>query len=281
MVTLTNLTNDAVVLSKGTVISTSIDPVVRYSLDQDVNIPAGAGSTVSASVTALQAGSAGNQPVDALTVVEGALGAEVNVTNEAPISGGQDEQSLSPKEADYTKLQIQLLGQLRSQATAQMESAGEQLIENTLDNGEVTSSVRSLDPGQPGEQISLTLTVRFTGLVYAQKDLDTLLDGALTASLASNEVNYSGRFQSTHEKLIEVSTDGEDAKWQQVVTAQVGPAVNTASLAQALAGKSRSDSITLIQADLPSSHLPQITIYPFNRLQLPFAAYRIQIQVHP
>jgi Baseplate J-like protein. len=278
LVTLTNLTNAPIELPKGTIITTGAEPVLRYSTDTEVTIPAGANATASVGVTAQQAGESGNQPTGALTVVEGIWGAELNVTNAAPLSGGQDQQSPAPTEADYTNLQSKLLQQLSLQAAAEIESSGEKLIPHTLSAGEVTSSVRSLDPGQPGEQINLTLTVRFTGLVYEQQDLEHLLDGALAASLASNEVNYSGAVHSSLQNSVEVASDNV-AKWQETVTAQVGPSVEADALTELLAGKSRDEATVLLQSRFPSQHLPQISIYPFNFLRLPFAAYRIRIQV--
>ena len=277
-VTFTNLTNSPVTVPQGTIISTSSDAEIRFATIADVIVPSGVENTALEGVKALQAGASGNLTAGELNVLEGSLGAEIDVSNDLPLSGGSDEQAPSPTEEDYRIVQNELLSQLRQQVINEFSNIDEQLILNTLDNGKIVSEERSLDPGQPGDQFNLTITSNFTGLVYSQANLVTLANQAMAASLDVSETNYSRTvvLQPYNAANVVVSSDG--ASWQQSVTATVGPAIDKNAFSQLIAGKKIDEAEKLIKENIPSRKNPIIAIYPFNVNWLPFAGYQIQIQ---
>jgi hypothetical protein len=277
-VTFTNLTNQSIVVPKGTVISTINDPVIRFSTLLEAFVPAGKNPIVSIDVQAEQAGSTGNLESGTLVVIEGSLGESLTVTNNSPTSGGTDLQAPSPTEQDYAKINDQLKAQLRKQAISEIAVSDERLITESLDSGKVVSEVRSLEPGLPGEQFNLSLTVRFTGLVYSENDLELLAGKAMSAGLiSSNESNYSGEVQlKATDTSVEISSDG--TKWKETAIADVGPIIDANYLASLVSGKKISEASQLLQAKVPSKSTPIINVYPFGWMRLPWASYQIQIQ---
>jgi hypothetical protein len=229
-------------------------------------------------VQAEQAGSTGNLESGTLVVIEGSLGESLTVTNNSPTSGGTDLQAPSPTEQDYAKINDQLKAQLRKQAISEIAVSDERLITESLDSGKVVSEVRSLEPGLPGEQFNLSLTVRFTGLVYSENDLELLAGKAMSAGLiSSNESNYSGEVQlKATDTSVEISSDG--TKWKETSIADVGPIIDANYLASLVSGKKISEASQLLQAKVPSKSTPIINVYPFGWMRLPWASYQIQIQ---
>ena len=277
-VTFNNLSREPVVVPKDTVVSTASDPVVRFQTASEITVPAGRVSNESVAVQALQAGVSGNLGESALTVVEGSLGVKLAVTNELPTSGGIDQLAPSPTDQDYEKLKSELLNRLRQKAAAEIETVDEKLIDGSLNSGTITSEVHLLEPGTPGEQFALTLSVRFSGLVYSESDLQLLARQAMTVSLIStNGENYSGEVKlSMKSSDIEFSEDG--ARWQETASALVGQKVDVNKLTQAIAGKKISDARQFLLANLPSRANPVISVFPPGWNWLPFAGYQIQIQ---
>ena len=167
--------------------------------------------------------------------------------------------------------------QLQRQALTELATNGDVLITNSLDNGNVVSEVRSLEPGQPGEQFSLTITVRFSGLVYSQSDMTRLVDQAMAASLGKNERNYSGKIDRKDD-LTEAIISTTGAKWQEVVTAEISPAVDNSSLAEVISGKPVNLAAQILQEKIDLVKNPSIIILPSGWKWLPFASYQIHIK---
>ena len=273
-----NLTTEPVVVPKDTMVSTVGDPVVRFQTVSEITVPAGKVNRELVAVQAVQAGVSGNLNESALTVVEGPLGVKLAVTNELPTSGGNDQLAPSPTDQDYEKLKNELLSRLREKAVAGIETPDEKLIDGSLNSGTVTSEVRSLEPGTPGEQFALTLSVRFSGIVYSESDLQLLARQAMMASLTSSDgENYSGEVKlSMKNPDIVLSEDG--ARWQETASALVGQKVDVNKLTQAIAGKKISDARQFLLANVPSRANPVISVFPPGWNWLPFAGYQIQIQ---
>lgn len=277
-VVFTNLTTEPAVVPKDTVVSTASDPAVRFQTVSEIMVPAGKVARESVAIQAIQAGVSGNLDESALTIVEGPLGVKLSVTNELPTSGGTEQLAPSPTDGDYEKLKSELLKRLRQKAATEIETMDEKLIDGSFNSGTVTSEVRSLEPGTPGEQFTLTLSVRFSGLLYSESDLQLLARQAMAASLISSAgENYSGEVKlSLKNPDIKISVDG--AHWQETVSAMVGQRVDVNQLTQAMAGKKISDARQFLLANVPSRANPVISVSPPGWNWLPFAGYQIQIQ---
>lgn len=276
----TNLTDQAVALPAGTVVTTSSQPPVRYMTLQPVRIDAGNGKTGRASVQAVLAGSAGNQPAGALRSVEGALGLLVLANNPSAIAGGSDRISPAPSEKDYNALRDRLLSELRATALQEIGSQagqGVRILESTLQSVKVIEETRTPEENQPGDFARLTLRVEFSGWVIRESDLQQVANTALNASLPSGSVSLT----SSAEVAFLTDPAQDDAglvRWRIRAERPVEAAWSPDSLARYAAGKSPAQAAAGITAmmDLPTP--ARVRVSPSWWPRLPFLSFRIQVE---
>ena len=100
----TNLGQEDVNIPSGTVVSTNSTPPIRFSTLNPVLLSAAEDEFVEVPIQAIQAGSSGNVPSDAIVVVESQLNQVISVTNPKLISGGTDRRILGPSDLDRERL---------------------------------------------------------------------------------------------------------------------------------------------------------------------------------
>ena len=76
-----NLNIGKAVILSGTVVRTTGNPAVRFATTTDAIMPAGVARTVDVPIQAVDPGTSGNLPADALVAIEGDLGTSLAVTN--------------------------------------------------------------------------------------------------------------------------------------------------------------------------------------------------------
>lgn len=270
-----NQTINAVNIPAGTILSTTGDQIIQFETTSPVTIKGGAGSSVMAPIKALVAGSSGNVKEGQITQIEGNLGSLVTVRNESDLSGGADQDAPSPTEEDYSKLKTRLMSDLKEKASSQINSEIKKIIPESIDKGTVISETRSIEPGQPGQNITLTMTVKFTGLSYRVKDLDLLIRKVVETNLGSTRNLYLDQISS---EIQDVQIENDSAKWHDSVQISVIPKVDDSEIAQDISGSSIESAIGIINTKVDSRQPAEIRVKNiFNRV--PLAAFRIQFQV--
>jgi hypothetical protein len=278
-VILTNLSNQLVTLPKGTIIETAGEPVSKFLTDEEVSIPSGKSSEIEVTVTAEMPGTQGNVAAGSLSVLEGTQGAVLTVTNLEPFTGGGENESPTPTQSDLDAVKKELLAELKEQAVSEL-TGGDQLM---LSSSEITTTVlsesSSVEPGQPGDSFTLSLEVRFATIAVSQQDLQSLAEQTFTASLANVEALYSlpGQFQL--EEVGSQQAQEEGTSWNQKMTAQIGPRIDTEQLAAQLAGMSAQEAINYLGTHYALTKAPVIQIFPAFWQRLPEASFRITFQV--
>ena len=279
-VTFINLTKNDIVVPAGTIISTADPESIRFVTSDSVTVMGVSTEPVSVGVKALQAGSSGDVDQDTLTVIEGTLGSLLTVTNSSPISGGADEQAPSPTEADYAKLKKSLLNQLSIEATQTLQQQeGLQLIDGSLDEGKTIEETRSVEPGQPADSFSLTIRVKFTGLMITSSDLEKIATEVMNASLSKGQKTYCDGV--TIQQLDK--PDGslaEGMKWNIFVSCAVGADFDALSLTKLVTGKKIEEARTILLAQFQSRAEPFITTFPADWKWMPLASFNINVEVH-
>ncbi|MHC1741150.1 MAG: baseplate J/gp47 family protein [Anaerolineaceae bacterium] len=277
-ITFTNLTNLPITIPAGTIVSSKIDPSIRFSTLQDVILPSGKDPTAIAEVKAINPGANGNQGAGIITVVEGSIAEGIEAINDLPITGGSDEQAPSPTEQDYLQAKNRLMQELKQKALEEFKGMPEILIPDSLDDGKIVSEQRTLEPGQPGEQFNLIIAAKFTGFVYSASDLNLLSNMVLAASLGSVDSNYVGSIDHQSNTASQVVISENGAKWSEIITAQIGPVINKSLLAQLITGKNKEETEQILLSNVNSRQSPNISIQPSFWKWLPLVSYQIQIQ---
>jgi hypothetical protein len=185
LVRFTNLTDQAVDIPVGTIVSDAGSPAIRFLTTRDGQVGPGPKISTDIPVEALNPGEDGNLADNAIKAIEGSLGLTLTATNPYAMTGGTSNLSLAARQADYDQLHERLVKRLQQAALDQMMktlATGDQLIQDTLQVKQVLDEKESPAPGQPAEDASLSLRLEFTGLVISGSDLHSLALAALDAT---------------------------------------------------------------------------------------------------
>ncbi len=277
-VVFTNLTDQILTIPTGTVVSTADEDPIRFVTESEVTLPVSAHDSQSVIVKALLPGSSGNVAAGQIQLVEGNLGGLIEVNNPTDGSGGTDSRAASPTEEDYEGLKTELTAELLAQASASFGlDADFQVIDRSIAVVKEISQSRTIEPGQPGEEAGLALTLEIRGLGYSKKEMQQLAMESLAASLAKNEAIYADAAVVCN--TTNPSGDAESGyRWEVAASTQVGPLVDAAAVASLIAAKpyeqASSELSQTIELAAPPRYDPFLS--PFA---LPWAEFRIQVEV--
>lgn len=278
LVEFTNLSGQELLLPAGTVVSTADETPIRFETEGEVTLPAGTQKPMEVQVKALTAGNTGNVAAGQIQVVEGSLGGLVEVTNPEPASGGADSQAASPSEADYEILKNELVTELTQKAVnAFKEDPDFQLIPGSVKVKSILAETRSIEPGQPGEDATLSLDVEMSGAGYSQADMDLLSSEVLRAGLADDEQIFINTVTSVNKDGF--SGDGAGGyRWSQMATTQVGQKVDAEKVRQMISGKGYTRAVKMLEGTYSLGTPPTFRRF-FSPFFLPLAEFRIQVEV--
>ena len=256
----TNISTQAVTIPIGTVLITNDENQTKFVTLTDAVLEPGTKSDA-VEIKAIVAGTTGNVTAGSITLIEGQLAGLLDVSNEAPTTGGEDVEAPSPTEEDYAALREQMLVALRQEALSLYPQGDIELIAATLDEGTVTSEIRSVDPGTAADTFSLTINVEFKGLTYARADLNQLVNGAMEASLGAGTMVYGQGVDFEDSSQVTGDIAG-GANWSITASAQTGPEIDDNSLLTAISGKTTSEAMVLIENLIPSREATAIKTFP-------------------
>ncbi len=170
-VILRNPTANEIVVPQGTTLT--IYQGASYTTDTEVTVPAAANNVAgetTVAVTATEPGTAGNAEAGLLTGVVPDLGVHYS-NRDAAIEGGTDIEVPIVAEADVQALEDKFINEQTRAATIGWNSQlpeGQAVVEPSVNAEPIdfNSLTLSAQPGQEAEEISVSGTVRATGLVY-------------------------------------------------------------------------------------------------------------------
>ncbi len=279
-ITLTNLTNTALVIPAGELIASGGDGSIKFSTQNEVELPAEVGSSVEVLVKAVLPGEKGNISEGDLNVVLGTLSGQVLATNTAATMGGTNTVMASPTEADIEKVRLTILEKLGQEALEFFSSGideGERLIEASLKVEEITSEEISPRSGQPADQFSITMEVVFSSLVYNQSDLEQLGKMILNANIPAGWTAKRDSFYMTPITSPTMAPDGQ-VSWSISIAQLLLEELNVQPLIHALLGKNRSDAQDYLESNLDLRESPLITISPSFWPWMPLLPFQARIE---
>ncbi len=187
-----NLTQSDLTIPAGTVVYTTGSPVIRFQTSITTHLPAGPTHFVEVPIIAVEAGSSGNVPADAIQAIEGSLSLSCAVTNPDPTTGGTDLNATAAADADRQRLHNMLMARIDQTARQQLAASigpEDLLLANTVQAGQPLQEIYDPPAGQPGRSLKLTVQVQYTAQYVAAQDLtqlsQTVLDGSLPAGFVS------------------------------------------------------------------------------------------------
>jgi hypothetical protein len=260
-------------IPRGTLILTANN--IRFSTDQDVQVPALSLGTTKVGVTAVEAGITGNVDARALTRIEGPGIANIVPRNDRPIAGGTDRDGKVVTAEDVAKLKEQLQQRARDQALAELyaRAGGDRSL--------VQQSVRlrpegeAFDPGADAEadQVNGRLAMVASAVVFVNSDFNGLVQKTFLATAGAGfDLPISQLGVGTPEVL---GVDDNKVRIRTRSTAGLVKQVNGEEIVEKLRWKSPAEARAVLSRTDGLSGAPRIEISPDWALR----AYRVEVSV--
>jgi len=248
---------------------------IRFTTDQDVQVPALSLGTTRVGVTAADAGPGGNVDARALVRIDGPGIANIIPRNDRPIAGGTDRDGKVVTADDVAKLKEQLQGRAREQALAELyaRAGGDRSL--------VQQSVRlrpegeAYDPGVDSEadQVNGRYAVVATAVVFVNSDFNGLVQKTFLATAGPGfDLPISQLGVGTPEVL---GVDDNKVRIRTKSQAGLVKQVNGEELVDKLRWKSPAEARSILAKTDGLAGAPRIEISPDWALR----AYRVEVSV--
>lgn len=275
----TNLTESALTIPAGTVVSTLDNPPIRFSTNSPAKLSAGVGSNLILSVTAMTPGSAGNLPVNSLVAIEGTLGLSLSATNLAATHGGSDSLVRGPSFTDQQTLRKQLSDSLFQTAQEELQTnlpEGDMALVPTLTHLQTLEEMYTPEVGQPGEQIELILRLEFVGQAITSDDLQILATPLLDSKLPDGFIPLAEPLTTSIISITEINPQGE-TKFTIKAERRLQAVLSPDRVIDLMRGADKREVSQKLMEALPLASVPQIVIHPDWWPRLPLNPFRIQV----
>ncbi len=259
----TNLTENATLVPKGTIVRTN-DPLrTEFISTEDAFIAGGVGKSADCLVRAVIPGERGNIASQTIHFVEGPLSTEISVVNLQPMLGGTVIEINAVSQEDLTNSRSLLetkLAQSALDAFQEKITENNQLLTSTLS---MQSEIESITPGldQPADYFILSLKSTFTIWSYSKEELTDLVNTMMDLTL---EEGFSANPKSIQFPSINQITNKMDKKIELrlEVEREIRKDLLSAILNLDLAGESKSKAVSQIEKIVNTKNATKVEIIP-------------------
>lgn len=274
-----NLTEQAIGIPSGTIVSTASVPYIRFATMGDIVISPGIGESVEIPVQALEAGSRGNLSPGAISAIEGGLGTSLTVSNSRSFIGGTEKEAAIATMQDRDLVYEALLTILVKKCETRMQ----EIVPNNAVFFPGAISIEVLDATyfppieHVGDMVSVTMEINCTGHYVDNSELKNLAIQAMDANLPKEFIPQNDTLE-IHNDSILVMDSG--VKWEMTAERYLQSNIDKNQVAFLLLGRDpRTVKAFLNQNNLISAP-PEIKIIPSWWPRLPFFPSRIEIKLN-
>jgi hypothetical protein len=282
-ITFTNLTEKAVAVPSGTVVSTLGEPVIRFATIQDGRVPGGVGRSAMIEVQAVAPGKAGNIGAKKLQAIEGPLGLQLSAVNTASTTGGTSLPAAGPSQDDKEEIYSSLLKNLEQTAVHELLSGWQAdpvsasfPITGTLALVDTLEIAYTPDDVLPAEELELTLRLEFKMMVVEGKDLERLVTPLLDAALGPGQQAAPGTLTLRITSPVELTGSGL-ARWRLTAERQVKNVLTQGQVAGMASKLPAEQAAQTLVERLGLKASPQLQVWPKWWPYLPFLPARIEV----
>jgi hypothetical protein len=277
LVRFTNLTMTVLGIPAGTVVRTLADTPMRFATLQDGVLAATPGKTLDIPIRAIDPGTTGNLPANALVVVEGGLGANLSATNPDPTTGGTDTTTTVPSADDRARLRSALIADLRGQTIEKLTETlepGSTIFPDTILPVADLTETYSPEPGRPGGKLTLTISGEFRAEYASGSDLRSLETTVLDAGLP---IGYEPMPETLTATRVGQPVTGADGvtRWTIILKRSMRLRLDTLLAAQLVDGRKPEAAARLLSERYRLGVTPEIKITPSFWPWLPMTTLRI------
>jgi len=282
-VVIRNKTDEAISLSKGTILSASGS--LKFNLDLSVNVASRSGDDgtwgkASATVTAQTIGADGNLASGADLTVAGYTTDKLVAKAEGNFSGGTSKDVTVVSGDDQKRLLASLSSSLRKQAQQKLQEklSQKKLLEEALGE-EIVKKSFNKNVNDQATEFSLNLTARYKGTAYDDKDLKLIVSKLIDTQVPEGfELNLEDT--ETQADVTKLEKDGK-LIFLARFRAKLLPKIDIEKLKNQIRGKS-SNEVTEILKNMENvlgSEIKMSPALPPALARMPFLSRNIQIEV--
>jgi hypothetical protein len=284
--TFINLTNSAVDVPAGALVSTSAGTPIVFRTTQDVTVPAGIGEQIEAPIEAVteSAGEIGNVETGLINVVIGPLADQVDARNFAPTYGGESRSIRLVTQADYDALIATLRQQLQDRAyreLAPLAAEGQFIIPEAIRISEERSDWQTFDHAVGDIADNVTLTMRAVVAVTAvDEELAQQIAYARLGSLVpTGRVILPESLVYSRGDILSIAPSGS-VVFEMTANSEVQSQVDDALVQNQLAGQTVDEALTYLESalDLQPGTQAELITSPSWLERMPLLPMRIFIE---
>ena len=275
-----NLTDKALVLPRGTIVSTIGSTAIEFYLTADVTLPSSSDSIKTVAIEAVNAGETGNVGSNQITKAAG-LEQSILIANSKATSGGTQQSFSTPSESDYAKLEnslrTELISKCKSGFTSEV-SENRTLLEKSIVIDKVITRTQTPKVGEPSERAILSLEVSCSALVVNQNDQNQLAKLLLDQEIPNQMIPVNDQIVVESVSPITVNSQGLFT-WNATARRDLMQNWNKGGVFKLITGKKRMDAEKIFTNAFHQIRIPQIQITPSWWKWMPLLPDRIKVEI--
>lgn len=281
----TNLTTRSQTIPAGTVVYVPGDPPIRFLTLNTAGLPPNAGQFVDVPIEAIEAGSRGNVPAQAIQAIEGPLAFSLSVTNPQATQGGTEEERLAVTMQEVEQLRKELSARLREQALQEARrrlNADDILFPQTLQLVEILEE-RTVPPVEAyPSRLSLHLRLRFRVWSLSAERLRPVLVTRLDALLPEGVEprNETLRMRLLPESVEVLGDSPLRLRFSLETWRTLSARIASDQVLAALCGRPVKEAFERLHA-LPLAEPPQVKLWPSFWPWMPILPIQVSIGFAP
>ncbi|MEM8861478.1 MAG: baseplate J/gp47 family protein, partial [Chloroflexota bacterium] len=279
-----NLTDDQIELPAGVVVSTGSEPPIGFQSIAPATLPAISGSTVEVGIIAQEVGPQGNLPSESISRFQDAEAWAnlVEIRQPTPTNGGDIQPVPVVTEADLITLKNEMLQQLQSIASNQIESdlpSNQFLVHESLSIQAIIDENQSHQVGEAGNRLVMNIQAEVGGSII---DMNQATDLVYTDLVNAVRPGFSLTPDSFRFYQIGNNTVRDDGliEFEMVGEGTMTALTQIDDLLDQIAGKDEIEAVELIQENLEIEGEPVIRIIPNWFSRMPNLASRIEVIIN-
>ena len=276
-----NLLDQTVTIPAGTRVSTTAGARIVFQTVETVQAPGVEGGTVEVGAIALEPGRRGNVLPTLINRVEGPLSAQLEVRNLEAMQGGAVRAVPAVATEDQDRLRAQVLQQLQTLASAEMQellAESEFLALNSVRVNEILHETYSHFPGEPTDRLALEIRAQVEGTAVDATQANDLVYEGLAGAVRPGYELVPESLQFYSDAVIDVDAQGR-VTFEMVGDGLIAAAVDTSELLHDVSGQPPGLAASYLYERLPLRDYPSIRIWPNWFDRLPYLPARIRTEV--
>lgn len=286
-ITITNKTDDSVIVPAFTILSTSAGEPVLFRTTDEVIIPAGIQHSVEAPFEALRrfSGVSGNVAAGMINTVVGSMDEKVSVINLTPASGGEARSVKIITAADKDALVSSARAQLLTVAYEKIQSGLTDTQVIVIDSLAIQDERKdwttfSAQVGEMENELTANVRANVAAVVVDESHSRQLVSSRLRASVPAGRTLLAESIRYSRGPIA-WNRSRNRATFNAQLTGMVVTQVDGALLRERLAGLSLEDAQHLLEstAELAGDEMARIQVFPAALDRMPSLPVRINVDV--